>query len=266
MKQEPGRLALQRYFTGDLEDADALEIRSHLENCAECSRYIEELEAEKKRFLNLHPVEEFLAAGKKKKVLFGLPGVIHSKGSLVPASVVALLLLFIVAPLWFAAVKNSNVQEFRYKGSQQIQFLLKRDGVIEKGNLSETFRDGDQIQVMYESSGYPYVALFSVDNKGNIHFYHPDHSSLFCTVDSDSGTGAYFPSSIIVDDQGENELIVLMLSNDAVKTVDVKSWIENQPKFGGRDLVGLESQLQSNVLGDDSEIHTLLIRKQQGKQ
>jgi len=52
-------IELERYFAGELGGADAERIGRHVIGCAECGARLAELEADRRRFLNLHPFEEF---------------------------------------------------------------------------------------------------------------------------------------------------------------------------------------------------------------
>jgi len=45
MTHEEIRENVSAFFDGELDDRQAAEIRAHLENCAECRRYLEELRA-----------------------------------------------------------------------------------------------------------------------------------------------------------------------------------------------------------------------------
>ncbi|KMQ52891.1 hypothetical protein CHISP_0112 [Chitinispirillum alkaliphilum] len=263
MSWEPGRLTLQKFFTGELRGEEVEKIKSHIEGCSHCSSYIDELEAEQKRFLNLHPFEQLEPKRSETKSRFSIPDLFAAKGHPLYALSAILLLTLVSIPLLILTMGGNDEEMFRYRGSSQLQFFYDRAGVISRGSLSQEFMAGDRIQILYEYSGFSHVSLFSIDNLGNIYFYQPDQGDSYPSVPADTGNHNYFPSSIILDDKGRGELIVLLHSNRMVKTEELRSWIKGHSGYVKADLSLLERELKNNPLFGQGAVYTMLINKQE---
>lgn len=259
MNREPERSELERYFVGELEGKQAARIEEHVRDCPECSRYLQDLETERIRFLNVHPFEEFageesVSTGKSKKVSW-IPRAIQA-----PVAVVAFLML--LAPL--AIVTHQLVSpdsQYRYKGTSDLTFFYKRNGLVQRGVPSDTFYQGDQLQIHYSSDRKQFVSLFSVDNLGAVSFYHPDQLSPFCSMPTDTGSSVAYPASIILDDTEGEELVVVLLSPSPVKTDDVIGWIRSSAGKNYSDLPKLEKALHEDKLESKHKVSTLVIKK-----
>ncbi|MFP4013637.1 MAG: anti-sigma factor family protein [Chitinispirillaceae bacterium] len=259
MNREPERSELERYFVGELEGEQAAQIREHARNCPECSRYLQELETERIRFLNVHPFEEFageekVTTSKSNKVSW-IPRAIQA-----PVAVVAFLML--LAPL--AIVTHQLVtpdKQYRYKGKSDLTFFYKRNGLVQKGVPSDTFYQGDQLQIHYPSDRKQFVSLFSVDNLGAVSFYHPDQMSPFCSIPTDTGSSVAYPASIFLDNAEGEELVVVLLSPNPVKTDEVIGWVRSIAGRDFSDLSKLEKVLHEDKLKSKHDVSTLVIKK-----
>ncbi|MFP4164088.1 MAG: anti-sigma factor family protein [Chitinispirillaceae bacterium] len=259
MNREPERNELERYFVGELDEEHAARIRKHAQSCPECSRYLENLEAERIRFLNLHPFEEFAgkeeAASRKGVSISWIPKSLHA-----PAAVVAFVMLF--APIALITYNLATPgSSYRYKGNSSLTFHYKRDGLVHKGVPSDTFQQGDQLQIQYSSESKQFVSLFSVDNQGAVSFYHPDQLSPFCSMPTDTGNSLSYPASILLDETEGEELIVVLLSETPVKTDEVIAWVRRSAQKSFSDLSKLEKKLSEKKLRPKHSLSTLIIRK-----
>ncbi len=263
MNREPERTELERYFTGDLDQAHAGQIRDHVQNCSQCATYLKELEAERIRFLNVHPFEEFAGVAERESSVrpasFKKVGWVP-KALQVPLSVIAVVML--LAPIVLVTRQAFySGQDYAYKGASELTFLYKRNDVVADGDKSQEYQAGDRLQIFYSSSKKQQVTLFSVDNQGAISFYHPDQLSPFCSIASDSGNSVAYPASIILDDSSGEELVVVLLSSSPLKTDAVIKWVRKTAGNDFSDLARLEKLLGKKKLTSKMSLSTLMVRK-----
>ncbi|MDG5816698.1 zf-HC2 domain-containing protein [Chitinispirillales bacterium ANBcel5] len=264
MKTEPGKLKLQLFFTGELQGDEEREIKNHLQHCEKCKAYLKELEAERKRFLNTYPFEDLAQNRKKNPVKLPLKKrrfLAYPSPLMLPAALILLLLVWI--PVYMVNDSSSDETLFRYKGdSAALQFLYKRDGAIERGHRDMLFKAGDRIQILYSSlENASYVTLLSVDNLGTISFYHPNQDSDTCSVLAETGADQLFPSSIILDENAGQELIVLLYSSTPQEVDSVREWVQIEAAENYADLARLKTRLSQNLPLNGVTVASLLLTK-----
>ncbi|MGD9202825.1 MAG: hypothetical protein PVI26_14795, partial [Chitinispirillia bacterium] len=54
------KLLIEKYYTGELDKAKSMEVEKHVQTCIECKQYYEELTADNKRFLDIHPFNSLI--------------------------------------------------------------------------------------------------------------------------------------------------------------------------------------------------------------
>lgn len=258
---EPECLCIDRYMAGELDENEAKALKAHLDECEVCAAYFCEIKNEDQEFLKRYPFAVFKNANFETKVQ-AVPerkpfGAFLSRPLLVPAFV---FLLFIIGAVPYMSIKNSTAY-VAFKGNPSISFLCKRDSVISKGDLSQAYRCNDRIQVVYNSQKEQFIALFSIDSKGTVSFYHTDNGSGNCSVKTGAGSELSFPNSIVLDSSRGGELIVAAFSKNALKTPQIEKWVEKISEKNGT-LPELQKSIESESFGKSTFVTTLLIKKE----
>jgi hypothetical protein len=269
--RHPSKIDLERCFTGDLSGDEAGRVSRHAEECAECGSALAELEAERRRFLNVHPFEDLAlktggaqnrpAAASAPKRFIGAAGAPWGA-----VAVVALLLMAV--PVATVVYKSSPKDEIRYKGvsgvsgaSGEMSLLRMRDGEITVGGVNDIFREGDRLQVVYSHTEKHFAALFSVDNNGAISFYTGEAEGV-CSIPADPGSDLTFPSSIALDGALGEELVVMLASDAPVTAAAVREWVRGSSGGDYRDLSKIENALRRNRLSPGARVSSARIRKE----
>jgi len=271
-------IELGRYFAGELGGADAERVRLHTAECAECGAGLAELEAERRRFLNLHPFEEFARsrgivksignANNKKRFTewMGAPlgryGVVFAAAAALMLVPLALTTYLRKSPADDNYIESPAVGGIRYKGAERLSFMLMRDGETRLGSPLEAYRAGDKLQVIYSYPKSHHAALFSVDNAGTVSFYANGAGDSLCSVPADSGSDLAFPSSIVLDDSRGEELVVMLISGAPVSAERVSDVVRRLSKGNYADLPGIEDKLRRGGLGRGVSVSSVRIKKE----
>jgi hypothetical protein len=146
-----------------------------------------------------------------------------------------------------------------------------RDGEIKIGNINDIFKEGDRLQIVYSHPKEHHAALFSIDNNGLISFYtnkvgyndddNTDENDI-CSVPADSGVDISFPSSIVLDGTGGEELIVILVSDRPIIAEDVRGVIRRLSKDDYSDLSKTENALRRDGLDPHTSVSSMRIRKE----
>jgi hypothetical protein len=257
------KLLIEKYYTGELDKAKSMEVEKHVQTCIECKQYYEELTADNKRFLDIHPFNSLINPRVSDKMdmpwykpLFNF--------SLQPAfrPVYALILIIsIVIPFYISHSPNETSTGIRNKGTDQLSFLYRRDGKIYEGTVKDTFQAHDEIQIIYNSLKKQYISLFSIDSKGNISFYFPENTSRWCSIKTEKGSNIHYPLGMVLDNTGGHELIIVLLTRNRIKVKEVQNWISNLTKDKNVNLLELENRLFTDPIKKKVKILTLLLNK-----
>ncbi len=252
---------IERYFAGELDKSSASALEMHFETCSVCFSYLQDLRREKNEFLAEHPFSSFYTAKVKETGPAWYTVFTNALARPVLVPVLGLLLVITAIPVVNKIAFSSKTEDIIFKGNARLSFIYEREGIVSDGRLTDTFREGDRIQVIYNSSREWFVSLLSIDTRGRISFYHPDQNSVSCSVPSGKGSGLHFPGSIILDNSDGGELIVAVFSPQPLKTESVeKSISEIVNKH--RDLEEIESAVQKFSFSKGSQTSTLLLRKE----
>jgi hypothetical protein len=261
MNEKCSKLGLEQYFTGELDEQQAQEIKQHLADCTECSAYIAGLETEKADFLHRHPFASFTRAHAPVKTIPWYRQFVRSafRPALIPVYG-ALVVTVVLLPM-INRETNRLSPDVRFKGRNPVSFLYRRDGTVNQGSTTMKFRTGDNIQVVFSIEKDRYVSLLSVDSLGRISFYHPDQQSAFCSIHASAGQKQSFPGSIVLDDTPGSELVIVLFSEKPVSVKDASSWVKRH-----FNAVAGFSELK-NLLGKEgttlsADVSTLLLRKE----
>lgn len=259
---EPLRLDIERYFTGELVNKEAADLEEHIQQCSVCHQYLQSLRRQRNEFLADHPFsslqltkpQSFLLPWYQRIFDFLVKPVLYPVYGL-------LLIVSVFVPVFFWGNGAHTGNETRFKGASPLSFLCQRDGVVCEGDKRKSFRAGDRIQIRYNSAQEQFIALLSIDSRGQISYYHPEQLSEFCSIKSAAGTGLTFPGSIILDDSKGFELIIVLFSDKPLRTEIVSEWIsEKYTKYPDSD--ELEKAIIIEKPGTVSQISTLLLHKE----
>lgn len=256
---EPLKLDIELYFTGELSIEEAFSMESHLRECRVCHDYLQVLRRERNEFLADHPFSA-LKIEKSESPWFQKLLNTLTRPALFPVYGL-LLIVVITVPVFFFGNRVKIGDEVRFKGTAGLTFLYQRDGVADEGDRKKTYRAGDQIQILYNSSKEQFAALLSLDSRGQLSFYHPQQNSDHCSVNSPAGAALTFPGSIILDDSEGSELIILLLSDKPLPVKTVKTWISELHKECPF-ISELEKVIVKKKLKEISQVFTLLLHKE----
>lgn len=260
---EPLKFDIERYFAGELDGKESSALEQHFQECAVCNTYLQTLRRERNEFLSDHPFTAFKKENLKtvttapwyNRLLDTL-----AKPALIP--VYGLLLVFtVLVPVFVNRQSEHMHYGTGFKGASPLSFIYKRDGVVYDGDISGTYHENDQIQIRYSSSKDQFVSLLSIDSKGVVSFYHPEESSVFCSVKSGTGLELTFPGSIYFDDSKGNELIVVLFSEEPLRTEEVSRWI-SQLYIKYQGISELERAVVKEKFRTISRVSTLLLKKE----
>ncbi len=216
----PSRFSLEKLF---LENPENLQFKEHLLVCTSCSELVKEMQSERTAFLFQKPFAPFYnrleEKTKRRRWIPAYAGMTDkvaqwfSWKSLIPLGSIALLLL-----VFRFGVFAPN--EIRFKGSSEIGFYILDRGESVKGKRVQTVHAGDQIRLTSNSSQYPYVIIYGIEEDGTLNRYYPDRGDMSFPVPV--GEPTLFPDSIILDASPHNELFVGVFSHQPLSVAGVE--------------------------------------------
>lgn len=225
------RLELTSYVTGDITGEKKEQIEAHLKTCAECSDFVNELQADRASFLASFPFDDALIDetstetdvknDSKKTTFFTFPQMI---------SVAALLLVAFLVAFQFKSIQQDVIREpgFQLKGGEEIHLYVQavNGGVEQRKN--NTYYPNERIQVCYSSPWKNYLMLFSADTNGVVSRFYPNvgDSSIYI----ENGTGVPLPNSIRLDSYVGPECYFLILSEQPESADEYQRKIEKAIK------------------------------------
>lgn len=231
------RFSLEKYFLQNLDTLDNSQLKNHLLTCTTCTELVHEIENERTAFLVKKPFEPFYNRLENKikqrhwtkdwiknwikdwiATYRGLTDKVSqwfSWKGLIPLASMGLLL--IVFRFGFF-----TPNEVRFKGNSEIGFYILDHGESVKGKRIQTVQAGNQIRLYSNSSLYPYVIIYGIEDDGTLNRYYPDRGETSFPVPV--GERTLLPDSIILDASPHNELFVGVFSEHPllVSTIEVK--------------------------------------------
>jgi hypothetical protein len=252
------KLTLEKYFTGELASPEAAELESHVQGCTECNAYMESLEERKRRFHGAYPFGTFIDAVKERSTPWYMKIVERINQPVLRPVYAMVLLLCIALPLY---ISYNNQPQIRMKGRDDISFLYRRNGVVNEGDIKDTFHADDEIQILYTSTASQYITLFSIDTEREISFYHPDYSSRWCSIATGAGAGQHYPSSIVLDSTPGQELIVAVFTRKPVSTESIERRVDRIINKEPLDLSGMKKHIESDRFVKNGKAVTLMLNK-----
>lgn len=259
-KIQKNKLLIEKYFTYELDSSETAEAETLIKNNSDYKKYLEFLNNKKQQFHLAHPFGSFLdAAEKHKSNFFYTLFSPFIQPALRPVFIV-LILLVIGFPFYISF--NKTNQTIRMKGTEEIGFICRRNGIILEKSKASSFMENDEIQVIYTTTDSLYLSIFSIDIKEIISFYHPDRTDRWCSIKTGIGAGQYYPASIVLDSSSGQELIVALFTKLPVKSKYIKQQVEKFTQGKESDIKKLRTELISGKVFKGNKVLTLLLNKE----
>lgn len=254
----PGKLTLERFFAGELDEQTSGEVRTHLKACDECSKYIKSLEGEKELHLLKHPFRQWAGSHIQvaKPSLWETVVEWVKRPALYPVYGLALALCVAVPVL----IQHKDETAVSFKGNSGLSFVFQRNGVINEGTTKDLFGEGDQIQIRYSCLRDHFAGMISIDSKGTVSTYQPQSAGGTLSIHMKGSDECSFPQSIILDNSLGAELVVLLIADKPVSVDEIRSWaagcFSETPALSELEKM-IHKKLPHNVI----ECRTLLLNK-----
>jgi len=259
---EPGKLDIEKYAARELDKERAASLESHFKECKTCHDYYLSIVKERETFLRVYPyssVAEFSTKVKKQQGFFQKLLDITFRPVLVPVYA-AVLIAAVILPIVMREQTGFISETTQFKGGNGLTFAYMRDGAATQGDNSYRIKDNDRVQIFYSIERACFVSLLSIDESAQVSFYHPDINGEYCSVKSSGGSNVAFPGSIMFGSVTGDELVIMILSDNPLRTADVKAWV-SQSVNDTPDLSRLAQKVRSKSLDKNVTVHTLLLKK-----
>ena len=227
----PSRFLLERYWLGELEDAQARRIQAHLDTCAHCRKRVAAFEEERAGFLRTMPFDAFYrdlearwhradaqarsgertgasrsgAAPILSRWHRFLVGVVERLRALsgprwVLAAAATALVLVVVPQLGrLPGLLDSGPRvKAPAIGPGPLEVILLRGGRISPAESGDVFHAGDRLQFRVTPGTWHYLHLVSLDDQGKLTPFFPDDGSPSLALRPDPGQ--LLPGAVVLDD------------------------------------------------------------------
>jgi hypothetical protein len=258
---EPKRLEIERLIAREIDTQKASALELHFKECTICNEYYLSLCKKRDTFLRVYPYSSIASVARQKESATWFKKLLDTlmRPALVPVYA-TLLIAVVLAPVVIRENGWVPSESISYKGNSKLSFAYQRDGLSRPGSAEYKLTKGDRVQVFFSSDHEQYVSLLSIDEKGEVSFYHPDQSSENCSVLTGKGDGIAFDGSILFDIVSGNELVVAVFSESPLKTDDVRIWMTKNYALNS-DLQSLSKRIETKSLAKKTTIQTLLLKK-----
>lgn len=209
-------LDLHRLRYGELEKAQAAELRGHLDQCPECRERLQAQHAMRAEF-EVRPVPAALREASRR------PRVPTWVWALVPGLLVAGLAFVVVLP----ADVSSPYEDVRYKGGG-VEILLDGRGVVDPD--ATRFNDGDRVQVRIapRRAGHAWVT--------------DGHKVLGPSFPIEAGKAALAPFSLTLDAEPGSEKLVVIVAREKLQDDQIQQILVGGSRMPGVDVTYVELQ------------------------
>jgi hypothetical protein len=166
-------LVLEAWAAGELSEARAAEVQSHVQRCERCSgRHAAHLR-ERAEFLEAAPSFDAHASliGRPVLELASSKGAKAARAPLRRGAAWAAGALSACAALWLVLRPGAETLETRSKGTAHVEYYVKRGSHVHRGAPPERLRAGDQLRFTYSSDRARFFALLDVDSRGARVYY-----------------------------------------------------------------------------------------------
>jgi len=167
----PSTFTLDRFMVGELTTEQRRILEDHLAWCASCRARAEDIARFNADFAVPSPclpagphgstvaLPQAPLSGPWKRLAFS--------GAFVSAlGALAAIFLLYIRP-------SSHVEEVSTKGGVRLGYHVSRDGAVWLAGPNEELRENDAIQFIFAAAEPGYLAVFSVDGRGEISSYYP---------------------------------------------------------------------------------------------
>jgi hypothetical protein len=258
---EPKKLEIERLVAREMDNEKAASLESHFSDCSVCKEYYLSICKERDTFLRVYPFSSLEKVVKSEKNATWVKKLLDIVMRPVLVPVYATLLIAVVlSPVLIHQNAFFQSDSINYKGNSKLTFAYQRGGQSRGGSAEYILTKGDRVQVFFNIDHDQYISLLSIDETGNVSFYHPDQSSENCSVLTGKGEGIAFDGSIFFDEVKGNELVIALYSEVPLKTSDVKNWIS--ATFATySDLQLLSKKIEIRPLIKQTKVQTLLLKR-----
>ncbi len=259
--RHPGKFLLQKYWVGELDKETSSLYDEHIEQCPQCKETVDHLKRQQQNFHRRYPYGVFHSATVEKKESWTKKAIGAVLAPAMRPVFSMMLLLFLATPV-IIYYQYSRGPDIRMKGEESLSFLLRRNETIRKGDVSETFLAGDEIQIVYTATAAPYIALFSVDEAGTVSLYHPDLTCKWCSIPAEKGAQKYYPTSIVLDESSGQELIVALFTKKPLEVNNLNKSLSKYVHKKPVDLGLLKKNLELQKVISQATVKTITLTKQ----
>jgi hypothetical protein len=202
------QLQMDRYFGGELSDAQRNDFEHHVQQCQHCAELHAALGRDRAAFLGRVPRWESLRAARtpvRSKLRWG------GGAALAIAAAAALMLV----------PREAGV---RLKGRPSINLYVKREGQVARATSGDTFASGDLLRVTYSSQHPVYLALLQRDRDGVVVQYPADAEKAALVQ---AGRDVALDFSIQLDAQPGEEQLIALFCDRATELGPVRASLEH---------------------------------------
>lgn len=170
MSDHPSRLTLERFSVSDLAAPIAQETKGHVDGCASCARYLEELEAESAARLDAFPPSDFV------RRVTARPTPVVRLADRRRARVVGAIAALVAAAVLLLVVRSADddvaQSTVALKGAG-ISIHRSRDEAVRVMADADALRAGDALRVVVTQPRAAPVAAWFVDARGHVDSFTP---------------------------------------------------------------------------------------------
>jgi hypothetical protein len=206
------QLQMDRYFGGELSDAQRTDFEHHVQRCQHCAERQAALGWDRAAFLGRMPRWESLRAA-RTPVRSKRPSWRWGGGAALAIAAAAALMLVPREP------------GVRLKGRPSISLYVKREGRVARATSGDTFAVGDLLRVTYSSQHPVHLALLQRDRAGVIVQYPADAEK---TALMQAGRDVALDFSIQLDAQPGEEQLIALFCERATELEPVRASLEHR--------------------------------------
>jgi hypothetical protein len=217
----PSNFTLDRYFVGELLVQESRALEAHLAHCAACQARWAALSQFNSSFAEPWPplsVNTNRSAMRAPLQLSSPPWKKLAVSGAFISAVSALAAVFMLS-----LQPSQNAEEVRTKGSVRLSYHISRDGTVWLAGPNEKLRENDKIQFVFRAAEPGFLAVFSVDGRGEVSSYYPAEGEV---------AGAYSPerprlsTSTLLDDALGDEVFVAVFCKHSFSKAEAAQKLE----------------------------------------
>ena len=246
MSGHPSWFELETLHVGDAPRPRAEELRRHVEVCASCRAYLDELEGARRAFRRRQDPEQFAARVRRAAEEPPRPSW-WTRWRFVWVPATAALLAVAGIGLW----PTTPPGRVRTRGTLQATVLLERGGVVSRVEGGALVSPGDTVRFKLDTTQGCHLTVVFLDEHGSVDWLVPATPDL---PPRRIGAGENLvPVGATFDDSGLSERAVLLCAPRAYRPADLaarlqRAWRAASPaSFSSGDWLPREEGLRSFV-------------------